>query len=191
MKGLGLDYQRAEAAGSDFERLPAGGYVCRIISATDYPDAKDKNGNPKPYLDIVYDIAEGDHAGYYSDDWGKENTWAHSVRWYYTKAALGVFKGNLKSVDESNGTSFETAAQTGIDERKLAGCLVGMIIGYEEYESNDGSVKTRLRVRSTRPVAAIREGRFKRPELKRLPVTETDPMIPSKPDSISEDDLPF
>lgn len=184
MKGLGLDYQRAEAAGSDFERLPAGGYVCRIISATDHPTEE------KPYLDIVYDIAEGDHAGYYSDEWGKENTWAHSVRWYYTKAALGVFKGNLRSVDESNNTSFEVSAQTGIDERKLAGCLVGMIIGYEEYEGNDGSVKTRLRVRSTRPVSAIREGRFKMPELKKL-ATESDPLIPSKPDTINTDDLPF
>lgn len=186
MKGLGLDYQRAEAqTGGDFQRLPAGGYVCRIISATDHSTEE------KPYLDIVYDVAEGDYAGYYSDEWGKENTWAHSVRWYYTKAALGMFKGNLKNVDESNGTSFEVSAQTGIDERKLAGCLIGMIIGYEEYESNDGSIKTRIRVRSTRPVAQIRDGRFKMPELKKL-ASEADPIIPSKPETtVNEDDLPF
>lgn len=185
MKGLGLDYQRAEAStGSDFVRLPAGGYVCRIISATDHNDEE------KPYLEIVYDIAEGEYAGYYSDDWGKENTWAHSTRWYYTTKALGMFKGNLKAVDESNGTSFEVSAQTGIDERLLAGCLVGMIIGEEEYESNDGSIKTRLRVRGVRPVAVIREGRFKHPELKKLAVE--DPIIPSKPATpVGEDELPF
>ena len=184
MKGLGLDYQRAEAStGTDFQRLPAGGYVCRIISATDHPTEE------KPYLDIVYDVAEGEYAGYYSDEWGKTNLWAHSVRWYYTKAALGMFKGNLKAVDESNGTSFETAALTGIDERKLAGCVVGMIIGEEEYEGNDGSTKTRLRVRSTRPVSHIRDGRFKTPELKKLEVAE--PIVPSKPDNFDEDELPF
>ena len=183
MKGLGLDYQRAEAStGTDFVRLPAGGYVCRIISATDYPNEE------KPYLEILYDIAEGEHAGYYSDEWGRTNTWAHSVRWYYTKNALGVFKGNMKAVDESNGTSFETSALTGIDERKLAGCLVGMILGEEEYEGNDGSVKTRLRCRSTRPTAQIREGRFKFPELKKLTKDETE-YIPPTP--TGEDDLPF
>ncbi|MBR2555760.1 MAG: hypothetical protein IKE94_12935 [Aeriscardovia sp.] len=183
MKGLGLDYQRAEASTTtDFVRLPAGGYVCRIISATDHPDEE------KPYLDIVYDIAEGEHAGYYSDEWGRTNTWAHSVRWYYTKNALGVFKGNMKSVDESNGTSFEASALTGIDERKLAGCLVGMIIGEEEYEGNDGSVKTRLRARSTRPAAQIREGRFKQPELKKI-ANEEPVYVPPTP--TGEDDLPF
>ena len=88
-----------------------------------------------------------------------------------------------------NGTSFETAALTGIDERKLAGCLVGMIIGEEEYAGNDGSTKTRLRVRSTRPVAQIRDGRFKVPELKKLEAD--DPIVPSKPDNFDEDDLPF
>ena len=189
MKGLGLDYQRAEAStGSDFVRLPAGGYVCRIISAKDFPNGNENSD--KPFLEIVYDIAEGEHAGYYSDDWGKENTWAHSTRWYYTKNALGMFKGNLKAVDESNGTSFETSAQTGIDERRLAGCLVGMIIGEEEYASNDGSTKTRLRVRGVRTVDVIREGRFKHPELKKLAVE--DPIIPSKPATpVDEDELPF
>lgn len=186
MKGLGLDYQRAEAATTtDFVKLPPGGYVCRILSATDH------NTEEKPYLEIVYDIAEGEHAGYYSDDWGKENTWAHSTRWYYTKAALGMFKGNLRAVDESNGTSFETAAMTGIDERRLAGCLVGIILGEEEYESNTGDVRTRLRVRRAVPAPQIREGRFKQPELKKLATAEADPIIPSKPDTFNESDLPF
>lgn len=183
MRGLGLDYQRTPVAdGAGFERLPAGGYVCRIISATDHDEEK-------PYLEIVYDIAEGEHAGYYSDDWGKKNLWAHSDRWYYTPNSYGVFKGRLRAVDKSNDTSFETNAQTGIDERRLAGCLVGMILGEEEYESNQGDIRTRLRVRSVHPVSVIREGKYKQPELKKL--KEEDPIILSKPDNANADDFPF
>ena len=101
-----------------------------------------------------------------------------------------MFKGNLKAVDESNGTGFETAAMTGIDERRLAGCSVGMILGEEEYEGNDGTVKTRLKVRGVRPAQLIRDGRFKQPELKKL-AAESDPLIPSKPDAVNTEDLPF
>lgn len=185
MKGLGLDYQRAEAATTtDFVKLPAGGYVVKILQATDHPSEE------KPFLEILYDIAEGEYKDYYSDEWGTANTWAHSTRWYYTKAALGMFKGNLRAVDESNGTGFETSAMTGIDERRLAGCIVGMILGEEEYEGNDGTVKTRLKVRGVRPAQLIRDGRFKQPELKKL-AAEADPIIPSKPDNANLEDLPF
>lgn len=184
MRGLGQEYTKAEASGGDFERLPAGGYICRIIKAEDH------GSEQRPYLRILYDIAEGPYAGFYSDDWGKANEWAHDSRHYYTTAALGMFKGFLKAVDESNGTNFEPAAEMGFDERKLAGCLVGYIIGEEEYEGNDGTVKTRLKVRSSKPVQAIREGRFKQPEIKRLAGTNPDPEIPPEP-AINEDDLPF
>lgn len=186
MRALGQEYMNTEAStGGDFERLPAGGYVCRIIEATDYPNGNEYSD--KPYLNIVYDIAEGEYAQFYSDEWGKENKWAHEVRQYYTQASLGIFKGFLKAVDISNGTAFEAAAETGLDERKLVGLLIGLIIGEEEYESNDGSIKTRLRVRGARPIQNIREGKFKQPELKKLPVDDTIPATPS----LNESDLPF
>lgn len=186
MRALGQEYMNTEAStGGDFERLPAGGYVCRIIEATDYPNGNEYSD--KPYLNIVYDIAEGEYAQFYSDEWGKENKWAHEVRQYYTQASLGIFKGFLKAVDISNNTNFEEAAGAGLDERKLTGLLVGMIIGEEEYLSNDGNVKTRLKVRGARPVQNIREGKFKQPELKKLPV-ET-PTIPPTP--LDVDDIPF
>ena len=182
MRALGQEYMYTEAStGGDFERLPAGGYVCKITKVEDH------GNEAKPYLRVVYDIAEGEYAQFYSDDWGKDNEWAHDMRQYYTTAAFGIFKGFLKAVDISNGTAFEAAAETGLDERKMVGLLIGLIIGEEEYESNDGSIKTRLRVRGARPVQNIREGKFKQPELKKLPV-ET-PTIPPTP--LDVDDIPF
>ena len=186
MRALGKEYKEAEAA-SDFERLPAGGYVCKIVKVTDYP-AGDKNSD-KPFLNIVFDIAEGEYARYYDDDWGHDvnNEWAHSNRHYYTPKSFGMFKGFLKAVDESNGTNFEEAAEEGFDERKLVGLLVGYIIGEEEYESNLGEIRTRLRVRSARSVQAIREGRYKQPEKKTI---QPKPEIQAAPDP-NADDLPF
>ena len=183
MRALGQAYKQAEAStGSDFQRLPAGGYVCKITKVEDH-------GNElKPYLRVVYDIFEGDYARYYSDDWGKENEWAHDMRQYYTDAAMGVFKGFLKAIDISNGGNFAEVAEKGFDEHLLVGCLVGLIIGEEEYESNDGSIRTRLRARGARPIQNIRDGKFKQPELKKLATDE--PTIPATP-AIKEDELPF
>ena len=165
MRGLGPDYRDTEVSTSDFTRLPAGGYVCRIVKVENHEEEETKG---KPYLEVVYDIAEGEYRDYYSDEWGVNNEWAHRNRHYYSKAAFGMFKGFLKAIDESNGTNFEEAAEEGFDERKLVGLNVGYLIGYDEYIGTNGAVNSKPTVRGSRPVATIREGRFKVPELKKV-----------------------
>lgn len=186
MRGLGEAYRNVDATTSnEFEKLPPGGYVCTIKKVTDHKESD------KPYLEVVYDIREGKYADYYADDWGQANEWAHSNRHYYSEAAMGMFKGFLKAVDESNNTDFEAQAAQDWDEQRLLGKAIGYIIGEEEYEGNDGSVKIRLKVRGTRPIQAIRDGRFKQPETKKLATADPEPLIPSKPDVINTEDLPF
>lgn len=184
MKPLGKTYAEAEVTGGDFQRLPVGGYVCRIMKVED----KVSSQKGSPYLSIIYDIAEGDYKDFYADEWGNDNEWAHESQHFYTTNAMGMFKGFLKAVDESNGTTFSAEAETGFDERKLIGLLVGYVIGEEEYEGNDGSVKTKLRVRTTKNIQAIRDGKFKMPELKKLS-TVSEP-IPTTAD-VKDDDIPF
>ena len=169
MRGLGPDYKDTEATTTnDFVRLPAGGYVCRILSVENHEDEK-------PYLRIVYDISEGEYRDYYSDEWGTKNEWAHDNRHYYSPKAFGMFKGFLKAIDESNGTNFEEAAEEGFDERKLVGLSIGYLIGYDEYIGTNGSINTKPTIRGTRSVATIREGRFKIPELKKLETAPKEP----------------
>ena len=184
MRGLGENYRNVDAStGSDFEKLPPGGYVCTIKKVTNHEDGD------KPFLHIVYDIREGKYADYYSDEWGQANEWAHDNRHYYSDAAMGMFKGFLKALDESNNTNFAEQAEEGFDEQRMIGKAIGYIIGEEEYEGNDGTIKTRLKVRGTRSAQQIRAGKFKQPELKKL--VEADPIIPSKPESVNTEDLPF
>ncbi len=159
MKALGKAYKDAEASsGGDFERIPAGGYVVRITSVTDLPS--------KEYLDVVFDIAEGDKKGFFSDQWSQEHPYAHHFVMSYKETALGMFKGRLRAIDESNNTGFEAMAATGLQEQALVGKIVGVVIGYEEYISNQGEIRQRSYVRQVIPAARIRSGDFKVPEVK-------------------------
>lgn len=170
MKPLGKQYSSAEARGDGFERLPAGGYVCRIIAVEDV--------TASDYLSVVFDIAEGDYKGFYSDDWGKDHPYAHRFFMSYKETALGMLKGRLKAIDESNGTEFVKEAVAGLKEQQLVGKLVGLVIGYEEYNSDRGDKRTRIYVKSVLSVDKIRNGEFKVPELKKLDAAAA-PAIPA------------
>lgn len=194
MKPLGKTYADAPANTGDFQRLPAGGYIAKIQAVTDLPD--------KEYLRITFDIAEGEFKGFYANT-DADHEYLHQFISSYKEKAMGMFKGFLKNVDASNNTSFETQAEKGFDERQLVGKLVGIILGYEEYENNRGDVATRARI-NTRAVEIIRAGRFNVPELKKLvngsgkPAATTAPAAATGPGTslpefqqITDDDIPF
>ena len=183
MKPLGKAYKDAEASTGDFKRLPAGGYIAKITGVEDKDD--------KEYLNITFDIAEGEFKAFYADEWGKAHPYAHSFVRSYKEKAFGMFKGFLQSVDESNNTDFVKRAEKGFPENELVGKLVGLLIGYEEYRTNRGDVGERTRVTGTRTVETIRSGNFKVPELKKLSEDQTvnSPVTGFK--QINEADLPF
>lgn len=184
MKALGKQYSDAEARGDGgFERLLAGGYVCRIIAVEDV--------TAKDYLNIIYDIAEGDYKGFYGDEWGKDHPFAHRFFMSYKESALGMFKGRLRAIDESNGTEFVKEAVSGLKEQQLVGKLVGLVIGYEEYDSDRGEIRERTYVKSVLPIDKIRSGDFKVPDLKKLPASSQASTAPEGFEPITDMDLPF
>lgn len=196
MKPLGKIYNETEANMGDFERLPAGGYVCKITSAKDCPLGF-KAGKPDAgnYIEIIYDIAEGQYKGFYSDDWGEKHPTAHSYYASYKDSNFGRFKGFLKAIDESNNTNFEQQAVTGLDEKQLVGKLIGLVIGYEEYNTDRGEVKESAKARFACSAARIRSGDFKVPELKKLEAKAApaaDPRDGFTPfGAIDESQIPF
>jgi hypothetical protein len=194
MRALGKNYKDAEASTGDFEKLPAGGYICRIITADDCPVGFNRNAPEKgDYTKIVYDIAEGQYKGYYSDDWGQKNTFAHTYYASYSDSNLGRYKGFLKAIDESNGTNFEAKGEQGFDEKLLVGKTIGIVIGYEEYENNRGEIKESAKAAFVCSVDRIRKGDFKIPELKKL-AGSTKPApdaVPTGFSPLGDEDLPF
>ena len=170
----------------EFERLGSGGYVCKIVSITDNPQ--------KEYLKVVMDVAEGGFKNYGADAEKRNgNDWSY-IRMFrsYKEKALGMFKAFLAALEKSN-PSFKADDFDG-DERKLIGLLVGVVLGYEEYQKNDGTIGIRTYVRTLTSADKIRKKEFKVPDLKKLTTATTTTATPQPAPAASayeDEDLPF
>lgn len=164
----------------EYSKLPAGGYVIKITKVEDVPD--------KQYLRIIFDIAEGPERGRFKDE---EYDYRHSFVRSYKEKALGMFKAFIKAVDAANETNFNEFIEKGFDEQLLKGNRLGVLLGYEEYEANDGNIKERLRLVSFKTLEQIRNGDFTVPETKTLEnkITTSGPVPGFTP--INEADVPF
>lgn len=139
----------------EYKKVTPGAYVCRILSVSDVAD--------KEYLKIEYDIADGEHKGYYQELYNSKGFWGASFIRSYKEKAKPFFKAFITAVENSNnGYKFDN------DESKLFGKVVGLVIGEEEYTKNDGSIGTRLYVDKTRSVAQVKKGDIEIPAIKRL-----------------------
>lgn len=139
----------------EFIKPTSGGYVCKITMAEDVAD--------KEYLRLEYDFAEPPLKDYYADLHTAKGFWGGKFIKSYKDTALRFFKAFKTAVEESNsGYVFNG------DERTLVGKQVGLVLGEEEYNKNDGTIGTRLFVAQERSVAAIRRNDFTVPQLKKL-----------------------
>ena len=136
-----------------FTPLPAGPYVARIVGMTD--------NESREYVEVVFDIAEGEHAGYYSDDWGKSHPYAHHFFLSYKDSALGMLKGRLNAIAKSNPGFDPEAAWNAGRLDMFANRLVGINLQEEEYERNDGETGTRLNVCQVIDAQMVRDGKVK------------------------------
>lgn len=170
-----------------FKKLVPGGYVCRITNVRDVES--------KGYFSIRYDIAEGEFAGHYSDEWGEKHPYAHEFNRSYIKA-LGMLKAFLTAVDKTNGTAFaDQIVNTGlIDPSALVGKTIGLVLGGVQKTSNRGTDYIQLDVVATLPVQDIRDGNFRVPETKLFDgSTGASDYESSIPEGFqqTENDLPF
>ena len=180
-------YDEAQAITGEYERLEAGGYICRIINAK---EEKSKSG--KRMLVIALDIAEGEKKDYFKKRFDEDNRaekkWPAGAIYRQIlegEKAAGFLKGLMTSLEASNeGFKWDW------NEKKLRDLKCGAIFGEEEYEKMDGSIGTSTKIKFIRTVKAIQEGNFKVPELKKLPQKgeSFEDFINSVND---DDDLPF
>ena len=183
MINLGDDYANIKGLQEgEFERLPAGGYVCVVIFAQ---VSRTKNGIPQ--LILTLDIAEGTYAKFYE---GVDN---YSPKFYqviYTRdnKISPFFKGLLENFEKSN-SDFKVIGKI-FDENNLHHKKIGVIFGEEEYLSND-VVKTTVKPVRITTVENIRAGKFKVPALKKIKQTTYKDKDDDDFNIISDEQIPF
>lgn len=181
-------YEEAQAITGEYEKLEAGGYICKITNAKE-----ETSRTGKKMLVMALDILEGDKKDFFKkrfeDDTRKDKKWPSGAIYRQMlegDKAAGYLKGLMTSLEASNeGFKWEW------DEKKLANLKCGAIFGEEEYEKMDGDIGVATKVKFIRTVKSIEEGNFKIPELKKLP--QKGEAFEDFVNSVSsdKDDLPF
>ncbi len=127
----GFDTAAASRFG-EYETLDAGGYVLILKLVQEETSSTGKAG-----VRIFFDIAEGEHAGYYerqfTNDTRQQKRWAGSYLQITEGNGMPYFKGFITSVEESN-----PGYKWNWDERTLANKKIGGIFRREEYVGTDG-----------------------------------------------------
>lgn len=180
-------YDEAKAITGEYEKLEAGGYICKIISAK---EEKSKSG--KRMLVLALDILEGDKKDFFRNRFNEnvnpDKKWPAGAIYRQMlegEKAAGFLKGIMTSLEASN-----EGFKWNWDEKKLADLKCGAIFGEEEYEKMDGSVGTTTKIKFIRTVKSIEDGKFKVPEIKKL--HKKGEAFEDFVNSVEEnDDLPF
>jgi hypothetical protein len=163
------DFATTKAYVDGGEQLPRGAYVCKIIGA------KTEDGEYGQYVKIAFDIAEGDHAGYYKQRY--DSNTSEDKKW------PGVFLLNVPLDDGSDKDGwtkrrFRTftdaleEANPGYhfdwDETKFKDKIVGIVFNYREYMKSDGDTGMAPNAAYACTVKSVREGSVKIPNDKML-----------------------
>ena len=150
-----IDWNSVQEA-TEFENPAPGAYIASIWSVTDV--------EAKEYLQIEWDFAEGEYMGDNYNTWKRAGFWPYRLIRSYKEKALPFFKSFKNDLEASNrGYTFDE-----MELQAMRGKKIGVVLGEEEYQAKDGSIKKRLYVHATKSVDAIAAGDFKIPALKKL-----------------------
>lgn len=174
------NWESVQPENGDYEKLPAGGYVCKIIAVQ---ATRSQAGNEM--LKIYLDIAEGNYAGRFMKQYKTRKEYEEQPKW--PNAAIfnqltggnfvGRFKGLIQTLEKTNpGFKWDW------DEKKLEGLRCGAMFGEEEWcNRNTGEIRTTTKIRYICPIEGLVDRDI--PELKKLKQTATNTTV--------DEDIPF
>lgn len=124
MRNINWASIEASNGGGGFDRLEPGAYVGVITAMTDE--------EVKQYVRLLFDVAEGPHKGFFSDDFYKDKPWAHQMILSYRDKALPMLKGRMETVNGCN-PGFDAMAAFDANLSLFVGKRVGVVLREEEY----------------------------------------------------------
>ena len=184
------NYQKGTPT-QDAEKLPAGGYVIKILKAEEavYPGGGSS-------LKLSFDIAEGEYKDFYKKNYDMQmepkkwkGIYSFSIPNERTEERYRkAFESRIACITESNpGYEWDW------NEAGLKNKTVGAVFGNQEYDFN-GSHGFFTKCFGLREAQAIREGRFKTPKDRLLQQERKeygDGNFMPVNDSAEDDDMPF
>ena len=129
--------------------MGAGAYALKIV------DVKDDEKNE--FLEIVYDIAEGDLKGKFATE---SDDWKHQFRQYYNDKSKNFFKRFLSELERDNLNFTIKAWQGTSDPKAFIGLNLGMLFRERRYLNRDGEAKWALDADRPLSLDDVREGKF-------------------------------
>lgn len=185
------------------QRLPAGGYVVKIISV------REENYSWGDVIVLAFDIDEGEYKGFFKSQF--ENMPVEYRKWKGTyrlnvpklngnteddkdkyKRSLSYYKAQIQAFEQSNGISIRCSEEWNTEV--LKGKSVGAVFCNKEYDI-DGKTGWFTNCDHLVTVSDIREGNFKVPDDKPLKEKKSPKTDEAKlnefEEILSEDDLPF
>lgn len=170
-------------------KLPAGGYVCRILNV-----GVDSTQNGSTFIKLQIDIQEGEYAAHFTKLWNASKNSQYERKWKGVykiflpvnhgdaekyKKAIAFYKGQVNSITRSNGMP-EMNIEAGYDPDVFKGKLVGVLFREAEYNI-DGKKGIFTEPAFLADAAKIRSGDFQIPEMRRLQPQATNPFAAVTP----------
>ena len=179
-------------AAGNYPRPTPGGYVMRISNVRNITD--------KEQLEICLDFT-GDLTDYCTTIKDKFGFWPARCTKSYKDKALPFFKAFITAVQASNAdtTGLVVGDFEDVDETKLVGKVVGVVVGEREYDGSDGTRKKAIDWYNATFVSAedIYNGNYEVPALRitgtKATVTEAVDVVDMSTSfgPVAEDDMPF
>lgn len=184
---------------SDFQQLPKGGYVLKIMGAV---TAESSFGQ---YVKISCDIAEGEYKDFFANEY--RNQQKEDKKWH-CNYLLNVPNDDGSEQDGWTARRFKTviealeASNPGYhfdwDETKFKGKLIGGLFNFREYVTSNGEIRSATNLAQLCEVEKIRSGKYQLPNDKTLkrsagssPTTGPEGFMEIPESAGDEEELPF
>jgi hypothetical protein len=189
-------YDTSAAYTGESVQLPKGKYVCTIKQV-----AVQNTKNGVQQFVILFDIAEGEYAGFYQKlfDADKAQSGANA-KWHgvfkqnMNGKGLPWFKGIITSIEKSNGFTFQWDKQD--NEKTLKDKKFGGVFRRRQFEGNDGSRPIVTELFRIRSLEGLKDAEVPEDELlddaqaKPAPKTDSDGFM-NIPEGADDEGIPF